>query len=467
MLFNEPTNADEIQTTVFDQKELWNETFTGDLEEMLERRRIRALVVYNKMQYFLDGPVQRGASYEALLGFEKFLNERFNTKTRKVRIIFIPVTRDRIIPALIAGKGDIAAANLTITEERLQQVDFTDPFGIGVQERIVTHAGEQPLTQLEELSGRTVYVRSSSSYYESLQNVNRQLLEKNLEPIDIVNADENLEDSDLLELLNAKVISTVVVDSHKGKFWSQIFNDIQVHNLAIRVGGEIGWAIRKSNLQLKKVASKFVGENKKGTLFGNIIYNRYLKDNEWIKNSLAKGEFEKFQRTLNLFKKYGKTYGFDELMLAAVGYQESGLDQSARSSAGAIGVMQMLPSTADDPNVNIDNIEKLENNIHAGTKYLRFLKDQYFDEADLNSLNQTLFTFASYNAGPTRIRNLRNEAQEVGMDPNTWFGNVEVIAAKRIGGETVQYVANIYKYFIAYKLISERLKARENIEIAE
>jgi membrane-bound lytic murein transglycosylase MltF len=148
-------------------------------------------------------------------------------------------------------------------------------------------------------------------------------------------------------------------------------------------------------------------------------------------------------------------------MLAALAYQESGLDQSVRSKAGAIGVMQMLPSTAADPNVGIPDITDLENNIHAGTKYLRFIRDRYVSDPAIDSLNQTLFTFAAYNAGPARITKLREEAARTGLDANQWFGNVEHVAAKQIGRETVQYVSNISKYWVAYSLASRHMEIRK------
>ncbi len=145
-------------------------------------------------------------------------------------------------------------------------------------------------------------------------------------------------------------------------------------------------------------------------------------------------------------------------MLAALAYQESGLDQSVRSNAGAVGIMQVLPSTAADPNVGIPDITTMENNIHAGTKYLRFLRDRYFSDPAVDDFNQTLFSFASYNAGPARVRQLREEASRTGLDPNVWFGNVEHVAAKRVGRETVQYVSNIAKYYVAYKLSKRHLE---------
>jgi hypothetical protein len=202
--------------------------------------------------------------------------------------------------------------------------------------------------------------------------------------------------------------------------------------------------------------NEFVAGHKKGTLLGNILYKRYLQENKWVRNSLADAELKKFKNTVAYFKKYAGQYGFDWLLVAAQGYQESGLDQSKRSPVGAVGVMQLLPSTASDPNVNIPDIHVLENNIHAGTKYLRFLLNQYFADAKLDQLNQHLFALAAYNAGPARVADLRKEAVKIGLNPNVWFDNVEIVAARRIGRETVQYVRNIYKYYIAYRLIVDQ-----------
>ena len=156
-------------------------------------------------------------------------------------------------------------------------------------------------------------------------------------------------------------------------------------------------------------------------------------------------------------------------MVAAQGYQESRLDQKARSSAGAIGIMQLLPSTAADKNVGIPDISTAENNIHAGVKYLDFIRNRYFSDPEMDTFNKTMFAFAAYNAGPARVRKLRDKAAQQGYDPNVWFDNVELLAAKEIGRETVQYVANILKYYIAYRLSLqqqlERKQARDEAGI--
>jgi membrane-bound lytic murein transglycosylase MltF len=452
------SSAVEGEASVTRVADIW----TGDFDGMAERRVIRALVVHNKMFFFLDQGRPRGMTHDLLLEFEKFINEKLQTGTLKLKVLAVPVTRDNLLPSLLEGKGDIAAANLTITPERGQQVDFSDPFLKEVSEIVITGPGEPKLESLDDLSGREIHVRASSSYQESLQELNDTLKKAGKAPVNVVPADELFEDSDLLEMVNAGMIPGVVVDSHKAEFWEEIFDQITLHpDVAVGSGGEIAWAFRKKSPRLEALVNEFVKGHRKGTLMGNILFKRYLQTNKWARTATSPQELEKFNRTVELFRMYADQYGFDYLMTAALAYQESGLDQSKKSHVGAIGIMQLMPSTAADKNVGIPDIGNIENNIHAGNKYLRFLSSRYFDDPAIDPTNQTLLAFASYNAGPGRVARLRKEAAEMGLDPNVWFNNVEVVAAKRIGRETVQYVSNIYKYYVAYKFIVEKRAALE------
>ena len=442
-----------------------NKPWKGDFSGMAERRYIRALVVYSKSFYFLDKAQQRGITYDGLKQFEKFINEKLGNKKIKVKIIFIPVSRDKLLPGLVEGLGDIAVANLTVTPERQKLVDFSDPVLTGVRELVVSGPSSPKITSLDDLPGKEIHVRKSSSYYESLQKLNDRFQTEGKNSVKIVEANENLEDEDLLEMLNAGLIPLVVVDSHKAEFWAQIFDKITVHeDVAVSSEGSIGWAFRKNSPEFKAMVNKFVKQHKAGTTFGNILLKRYLKNFDHIKNSTSERELKKFRQTIDLFKKYSGQYQFDYLMVAAQAYQESQLDQSKISPAGAVGVMQLLPSTAADKNINIPDIHELENNIHAGTKYLRFISDRYFADENIDPENKLLLSFAAYNAGPARIAKLRDEAKVQGLDPNQWFRNVEIVAAKRIGQETVQYVSNIYKYWITYSMIVKRGEVLKKIK---
>ncbi len=441
-----------------------NQKWIGDFDGMVKERIIRVLVVYSKTFYFLDQGRQRGISHDLLKEFEKFVNKKYKTKTLKFHVVFIPVPRDKLISDLIDGLGDIAVANLTITPQRLKHVDFSNPMLTGVKELLVTGPAAPPLSVVDDLAGQEIHVRKSSSYYESLVDLNASFKKSGKPQMKLIVAEELFEDEDLLEMVNAGLIPMIVMDSHKAHFWTQIFDKIKVHDdIAVREGGEIAWAFRKNSPKLKAIVNEFVKGHKKGTLMGNMLLKRYLKSTKYVKNSLGNKEMQKFNSMVAFFEKYSGNYDFDYLMIAALAYQESGLDQSKRSHVGAVGVMQVLPSTAADKNVGIPDIEKLEKNIHAGTKYLRFIIDRYYKDEPMDKLNQTLFGFASYNAGPARVRGLRKKATAMGLDPNIWFNNVEVAAAKVIGRETVQYVSNIYKYYIAYSMIVSQMEKKEQL----
>jgi membrane-bound lytic murein transglycosylase MltF len=446
-------SAEARDTTGLDLERVQRK-WTGDFDGMVERHMIRALVVYSKTFYFLDGADQHGASYDALHAFQEDVNRKLGNKVRRVQVIFIPVSRDELLPALAEGRGDIVAANLTITPERKAVVDFSIPVLEGVKELVVTGPGAREIRSTNDLSGKTVLVRESSSYYESLKSLNQRLRKVGKPPVKIKLAPDQLEDEDLLEMVNAGLIPIVIVDSHKAKFWAQILKSIKVHeDVSVREGGDIAWAFRKGSPKLAAAINDFIKRNRKGTQFGNILFRRYLENTKWVQSATSEAELAKFERTLGLFKKYAGRYEFDWLMLAAQGYQESRLDQSVRSPVGAIGVMQLMPTTGKA--MDVGDIRQIDPNIHAGTKYMRTILDTYFADAKMDDLNRNLFAFASYNAGPTRIAGLRVEAKKRGMDPDKWFGSVERVVAERIGRQTVQYVSNIYKYYVAYKLILE------------
>lgn len=438
------------------------DNWTGDLDGMLDRRLVRVLVVPSRTMYFYDRGRPQGATFEAFREFERYLNETLKRGNLLLHVVFVPVARDQLIPALLQGKGDIAAANLTITPERGKQVDFSDPILSDVSEIVITGPGAPALAAVDGLAGKEVHVRKSSSYYESLQRLNGRFRAAGQPEVLVRPADEVLEDEDLLEMVNAGLIGITVTDSHKARFWKQVFEDIEIHpDVAISEGGAVGWALRKDSPKLKELVNGFVEGHKAGTAFGNTILNRYLKNTKWVKNAASEQEMQKFQAVVSLFQKYATQYEFDWLMVVAQAYQESGLDNNARSQVGAVGIMQVMPATAKGSPINIENPEDLESNIHAGVKVLRQYTDKYFNEPGVDPLNRTLFAFAGYNAGPNRINRLRERAAKQGLNPDVWFKNVELVAAKSIGRETVQYVANVYKYFLTYKFVTEQNKTRQ------
>ncbi|MGD8869604.1 MAG: lytic transglycosylase F [Gemmatimonadales bacterium] len=455
-----PSEALTVPDEVLPEWPVWR----GDLDAMIERRLIRALVTYNKTQFFFDRGRPRGTSYEALSRFEEFVNQRLERRHLKVEVVVIPVRRDELLTALAQGRGDLAVANLTITPARRELVDFSDPMLTDVSQVVVSGPAADSLSSSDDLAGREVHTRTSSSYYESLLRLNEVFATAGRPEVDIRLESDFLEDEDLLEMVNGGLIPMTVVDSHKAEFWAQIYPNLTVHSdVAVSTGDSIAWALRKETPRFRELVNDFVRGHKRGTLFGNVIFKRYLLDTRWVENAVSATDLQRLDRMRGYFRKYGERYDLDWLLLAAQGYQESRLNQGLRSSAGAVGVMQLLPSTAADPNVGIPHIEDLENNIHAGTKYLAFLRDRYFSDEAIDDLNQQLLALAAYNAGPARVARLRQEAADEGLDPNVWFQNVELIAARRIGRETVRYVNNIFKYYVAYRRVEEERNRRQAV----
>jgi membrane-bound lytic murein transglycosylase MltF len=441
--------------------------FMGDLDEMIKRRVIRVGVTFNRTHYFIDQGQERGLTYESIKAFETDLNTKLKTGNLKVHVVALPMTRDQLGPALSTGRVDMVAAMITVRPELEKLAAFSEPTRTNVNEVVVTGPGAPPIVTVDDLAGRHVFVRVPSAYAETLTRLNEDLKKRGKPAIVIDEAPVALEDDDVLEMVNAGLAPITVVDDYLATFWKQIFTDLTVHsNITLRSGGVLAVAFRKESPKLREEVNAWIREHGKGDAFRNVIERKYLSNVKYAKSAAAAGERRKLQNVIDLFKKYGAQYDLDFLLMAAQGYQESTLDHSVRSPVGAIGVMQVMPPTGKE--LNVGDIRLLEPNIHAGVKYMRFMMDQYYKDEPMDALNKGLMTFASYNAGPGRVRQLRREAAQKGLNPNIWFGNVERVASERIGRETVTYVSNIYKYYIAYRLIAaqdaRRAAAKAEVE---
>ena len=429
--------------------------FTGDFDEMVKRRAIRVGVTFNRTHYFIDKGQERGLTYEALKLFENDLNTDLKTGNLKVHVVILPMSRDLLAPSLLKGKVDMIAAMVTVRPELEAIAAFSEPTRTNVSQVVVTGPGAPSIATVDDLAGQDVFVRKASAYYDTLTKLNEQLKARGKPVVIIDEAPDVLEDDDILEMVNAGLAPITVVDDYLAEFWSQVFTGITVHkDVAVRTGGRLAVAFRKDNPKLREAVNDWLRKHQKGDAFRNTIERRYLQNVKYVKNAAADAERKKLEAVGELFKKYGAEYKVDYLLMAAQGYQESTLDQDVKSPVGAIGVMQVMPPTGKE--LNVGNISEIEPNIHAGVKYMRFMMDQYFKDEPMDDLNKTLMTFAAYNAGPGRLRQLRRETEKRGLDPNLWFNNVERIASERIGRETVTYVSNIYKYYITYRLVADQ-----------
>ena len=435
--------------------------YRGDFDGMKARKAIRVVVPISQTFFFIEKGRLRGLTAELANEFEIWLNKKLKTKRAdRITIFMIPTARDEIIDAVAEGRGDVAMANLTITETRSQVVEFTDPVYPGVDELVVTSSAGPDLQRLTDLKGMEIHVRRSSSYFDSLTGLNgRPEFADN--PVRIVEVDESLEDEELLDMVNAQMLPAIIVDSHKLEFWRKVFADIKVHDdIAIREGGDIAWAIRKDSPDFRALLNEFVAEVRKGTSIGNTLLRRYQKSDKWLKNIQATEYSERLAKLRAAFERYSERYDIDWRIVAALAFQESKFDHAAKSRTGAVGVMQIKPSTARDPNVGINDISSVEDNIHAGVKYLRFVADSYFDDNNVDDYNRILMALASYNAGPNGIARVRKSLERA----DVWFGVVELAVAKSIGSEPVNYVSNVHRYYLIMKAIAEKADTSQPAE---
>jgi membrane-bound lytic murein transglycosylase MltF len=433
------------------------ERHVGDLDAMVKRREIRVLVVPSRSGFFYDQGQPQGIYYEAFNEFQRFVNQKYKTGSLTINVKYLPVGLQQLEQALMQGRGDVIGFPLIITPEREQSALFTTPIDPKVKEVIVTGPTLSSVSSLEDLSGQEVYANPLTVYYQNLRNLSNSLQKAGKPPILVKAADPNLTDEDLLEMVNAGLIPATATIAIRGNFWAKVLPHLTVHSdIVVKEDGQLAWATRKDSPELRNLLNGFIRSRAIGTAFGNTLVRRYLQDTEWVKDSTSPEEMKKFESYIHYFQKYADQYNFDYLMLVAQGYQESGLNQDRKNPSGAVGIMQVIPKYAAAPPISIPNVDDAQYNIDAGAKMLRNIADTYFADPKLDTLNRTLMVFASYNAGPNRIARLRKRAATEGLDPNKWFGNVELVVAKDIGQETVRYVSNIYKYYVAYKLTLEQ-----------
>jgi len=438
-------------------------SWKGDFDGMVQRRLIRFLVPFSRTFYFNDKGRPHGLTADWAEDFERYINRKYAKQLgkRPITVVIIPTTRDKLLGNVADGFGDIAAGDLTVTDERKKIVDFYVPENEPtLSEVVLTGTKSPPVATADDLSGRTVHVRKSSSFYESLVALNDRLKKEGKPLAQPVLVPDALEDEDLMEMLNAGLLQAIVVDDVFGKAWAKVFPKILVNEGAVlRSGGRVGWAIRKDSPKLAEALGDFYRNAVWNMKLSAIRTAQYARNIEQLKDPSKSADYRRFQDTITLFEKYGTQYNFDPLMLAAQGYQESQLNQDAHSAVGAVGIMQLMPATGAE--LKVGDIHVAEANIHAGAKYMDQLMTKYFPDAKFSEQDRTLFAFAAYNAGAGKIAHMRKEAEKRGLDPNRWFNNVEIVTAEKIGSETTTYVRNIYKYYAAYKLMLEAKAEKE------
>ncbi|HEX8799406.1 MAG TPA: lytic transglycosylase F, partial [Terriglobales bacterium] len=362
---------------------------TDDLDAMVKRRNIRALVLVNPIGFFYDNGQPMGIMYDALSALENYVNQKFNTGSLKVQVSFIPVRPDQVEAALTQGVGDFVAYSLVITPQRQQQVAFTVPLETNAQQVLITGPNFAKVTNLDDLGGKEVYANPLTVAYQVLQQANDKLKKSGKPLIVIKPADRYLLEDDLIQMVNAGLLPATVTQISRAKLWAQVLHGLTVHSdVVLAIDEQTAWALRRNNPQLKQLLDGFIAPRAVGSSFGNTLVRRYLENTRWVVNSTSPQEMKKFEALSGIFKKYASQYDFNYLMMMAQGYQESMLDQSVRSPGGAVGIMQVMPRDAAAAPINVPDVWTAEGNIHAGTKILRMIEDKYLSDPKLDPMNK-------------------------------------------------------------------------------
>jgi membrane-bound lytic murein transglycosylase F len=420
-----------------------------DLASIKQRGVLRVLTRNNAATYFL----WRGE----LLGFEYELVKRFADKHNLRVEMVVPPSRDLLLPWLEQGRGDLVAASLAINDTRLEKgIRFSRSYNT-VSEILVTRTEDDKVRTPQDLAGRTVVVRRSSSYWQGLQDLKKQGID-----ITLQEAPEALETEELIARVAHGEYDLTVADSHILDIELTWRNDIKAA-FALDAPQEHGWAVRQSNPVLLQAINAFIEKEYRG-LFYNITYKKYFKNPKRILSHVELRTDSSKNEALSpydaLVQKYANEYGFDWRLVVSQMYQESHFDPAAKSWVGALGLMQVMPRTGRE--LGFDDLRDPETGLHAGIKYLNWLMRRF--EAELTLADRTWFALAAYNAGIGHVRDARRLARQLGLDPNQWFDNVEKAMlllsnsryAKKAkygyvrGQEPVDYVRRIKDRYLAY-----------------
>jgi membrane-bound lytic murein transglycosylase F len=422
---------------------------TGDLAEMKKRGSIRMLTRNNAVSYFLYKGTQQGFDYELMKMFAKENGLRLD--------VIVPPEASDLIPWLLEGRGDVIAAQMSITDARKEKIAFSEPY-VFVDEVLIQKAGEAPITDAAQLSGKSVHVRASSSYRETLTKV---------AGVNIVPAPEDKETEQLIGMVGRGEIPMTLADSTIAAVELAYRSDVQA-TLKLKTETPIGYGARKDSKELLAALDAFVKKNYRGLEY-NVLKKQYFENKRVIDtahtaDARATGHISPYD---DIIKKRSQEYGLDWRLMASQAYQESRFDPQAKSWVGAKGLFQVMPATGKEMGFN--DLENPEEGTHAGVKYMSRLIAQF--EPDLPFKQRVRFALAAYNAGKGHVDDARRLAKDMNLNPDKWFGNVEKAmlllqdpkVAKKArhgycrGEEPVKYVSEIQSRYDNYLTVVKDL----------
>lgn len=388
-----------------------------------------------------------GVEYHRLRAFEQYLN-RNSRDGRSLRLKIIPKAKDQLLGALQRGEGDLVAPGELLNVRTGHDVSASTAIRREVPLVLVSKQGNRHYRSLEQLAGRSLSLPAGSAVGDALRLINQQLADRKLPPIVVEWVDPSLAVEDVLEMVQAGIFERTAVELPIAERWAKVMPKLRVDkHLILARDGDMKWFVRPDAPMLRASIDRFFSGYQspadQDAAFQR-VYRRLYK----VHSPLGRTERQRLEKVRPVLQQHAEQQGFDWLMLAALAFKESTLNPSARGASGATGLMQITPAAARS--VGVSNIQNLDGNVQASSKYLALIRRNFFNSPQLNERERMAFVLAGYNLGPQRVQSLRAEARRRGLNPNQWFFQVERVAMEQMGMGVVSYVNAVNKYYLAY-----------------
>lgn len=422
--------------------------------EMRAQGEVRMAVSYDRSIY-VDAKGQKlGASPEIVKTLGDFLSAKYK---RKISVNLVPTMPGKLLEAVDAGHADFAMGYVDEYTKKLDPERYLIyPHPRHEKHVLVSGPTATPVDNLSELSGDMVCLgrQTETPVFDEL---NKALQKSGQKGIHVYKDHLVLDDEDLLQMLNDGLLPYVFVAEWKAKLWAPLLKNIRINQETAVVGATTeGLVIQRENQALGDDILEYVVSPYMESALNKYRNGDFKYRERALKNPANPVEWNRYLGMKGYFDRYGAESRIEPLFVAALGFQETMLNQSLVSPMGAIGVMQLLPTTG--ASMKVGNIRELEPNIHAGAKYMGSLLYGMSIDDDFPRFERALFAVAAYNAGPNNIKKVRELAAQMGFNPNKWFLNVEMVAARMIGLETFFYVRNVYKYYVTYDVRNKKMQ---------
>lgn len=388
-----------------------------------------------------------GVEYYRLRALEHYLNARAG-EGQQIRLQIIPRAKEQLLGALQRGEGDLAAPGELLDPAVVGAVNRSAPVLDQVPLVLVGRKGGRSFTRIEQLSGRTVALTSASAAGALIEQANQQLALRKRAPIKIEWVDSTLAVEDVLEMVQAGIYASTIVERPIAQRWARVMPRLRLDTrLQLGAPQAMRWYVRRDATLLLATVDRFL-QGYRASENQDAAFERIYRRQYRVHNPLASKDRQRLQAVRAVLQKHGQAQQIDWLNLAALAFKESTLNPAARGRGGAHGLMQITPAAAQ--RVGVSDTASVDGNVQASARYLALIRRKFFASPKINERERMAFVLAAYNLGPERVQAMRAEARKRGLNGNQWFFQTERVAMEQVGMGPVNFVNSVNKYFLAF-----------------